>query len=208
MSRALQLLSVGAWIAFGAARAFALPDVTKPVDATKRASVSTADAVQPAATPLKQNGAIGGRVIRMSEIPIRRAVVQDERAPIVLRESRDKNVIAPARRKFPVNRDARVQLAAQLPASIPRLEPAQFRRMLSDYRNGRVPAAAQLNTEISVGEKRVSIGDINRFANPRRALEAQGIPVTSAASEEEGRSDNATVPLSAEKRAPDTPPRN
>ena len=35
-----------------------------------------------------------------------------------------------------------------------------------------------------IHDNMVSIGDINQFANPRHALESQGIPVTRAASKE------------------------
>ncbi|MGH8019239.1 MAG: hypothetical protein ACREIA_13285 [Opitutaceae bacterium] len=165
----------------------ALPDVRTPIDPAKRARVSTSDAVRPSASMFQGDGVIGGRVIRMSEIPLKPAALGDQRANIRVAESREKKLVHTETRKFavrPQDRDRRDR-ASDLPASIPRLSTDQFRKIIAAYEEGRVPASALLQAEIGAGENRVSIGDINRFADPRRALEEQGIPVRQAGAGEE-----------------------
>ncbi len=161
---------------------FALPNANTPIDPTRRARVSTSDAARPSATTFQGDGVIGGRVIRMSEIPLRPAAVGGQRAPVRVEESREKNLIRAETREFavrPKDRDRRDR-ASDLPASIPRLSKDQFQKIIAAYEEGRTPASALLQAEVGAGDNRVTIGDINRYANPRRALEEQGIPVRQA----------------------------
>jgi len=177
--------------------AHALPDVNTPIDPAKRAPVSTSDAVRPSSTALQGDGVIGGRVIRMSSIPLKPAAIGDRRSAIQVAEAREKNVIRNETKQFdvrPRDRDRR-QRAGDLPASIPRLSENQFQKIITAYEEGRVPAREFLQADIGAGDDRVSIGEINRYANPRRALEAQGIPVRQAASAEEAPAGSTPVPL-------------
>lgn len=194
------LLAVLVGLCLAALPAQALPDPNKPIDPTKRAPVSTANAVKPAAMPKRGNGVVPGRVIRMSEIPIRRARVSDQQ-PVAVREAREKKVVAPQRREFQVRRGQRTQRASDLPASIPRLPPEHFQTMLAAYETGRIPADAWQTIEVTPAGQRVSIGEINRFAGPRATLEAQGIPVTPAATQPASAETSTPVPVPAEKNA-------
>lgn len=194
-------LIIGGWLA-GMPAARALPDPNAPIDPAKRASVSTSNAVRPSATPIQGDGVIGGQTIRVSQIPLQPAAIGGERAAIQVTETRGKVVIEKETRRPAVrssDRDPRHR-ASERPASIPRISGDRFQKILREYERGRVPAAALLQAEIGTGEQRVSIGDINRYANPRRALEAQGIPVTPAAGSEPPAADSAPVPIPAEKR--------
>jgi hypothetical protein len=181
----------------------ALPKVGQPIDPEKRAPISTSDAVRPGAAVLQGDGVIGGGMLRTSQIPLRPAAVSGERAPVQVTEARDKRMIRPDVQPVDVRareRDRR-RAASDLPASIPRLSDGQFRGIVTAYQQGRTPAREMLVAEVGAGNREVSIGDINRYANPARALEAQGIPVrragASAASEE---SPADVVPIARDKR--------
>lgn len=184
------------------APAYALPDPNAPIDPTKRADVSTADAVRPGDQKAPQSRTIPGRVVRMSEIPIRRAAVEEQRAPVQVRETRDKKIIQPERRDFSVRKNDRVRRAENLPAALPRIDRKRFNRLLAEYQQGRVPADEMLHADIALGTRRASLDDINRFAGPRATLEAQGIPVVPAASGETPARHSAPVPLPQTPAAP------
>jgi hypothetical protein len=135
----------------------------------------------------------------MSEVPLRRATVDGNRATVEVKETRKKeNVARPAARKKDVRTFATTR-ASDRPASIPRIDPERFRRMLREYEEGRVPAAGMLATEIKVGDENVDLSEINRYANPRAALEAQGIPVTPAGADAPAPSESTPVPIPTEK---------
>jgi hypothetical protein len=178
----------------------ALPNPDQPIDPSKRAPISTADAVRPAATPTNGNGVVNGRVIRMAEVPIQRAHVDGDRAPVEVRETRAKEQVTRPTAKRITGRTVEVQRASDRPAAIPRIDRERFHRLLREYENDRMPAAAMIAGELQVGDQRVSLADINRFANPRAPLEAQGIPVVPAGSSEAPpASAEATVPVSREQ---------
>ena len=194
------ILAVGiGWLSLAAQPLCALPDPNDPVDPTKRAPISTRDAVRPAATPVKGNGVVGGRVIRMNEIPVRRSTVQGDRAAVEVRETRKKNrVIKPAARPTRTRQFA-IRSAAERPAAIPRIDSERFRRILRDYEDNRVPTATLISNDTQRRDRPVSLADINRFANPRETLQAQGIPVTPAASGAAQESNTSTIPISRER---------
>jgi hypothetical protein len=184
-------LAVAGWLATPAARAA----LEEKIDPTKRAPVSTSGAVQPAARPMKSSAFTNARIIRMNDIPLQPAAVQDRRANVVVTEGRSKTIISPARREVTVvQSDAPRHHASERPASIPRLDRERFERMLDDYSEGRIPANTLLNTAITQDGARVSLGDINRFASPRAALEAQGIPVIQAGGGEPAGDGGAATP--------------
>lgn len=174
----------------------ALPDKDDPIDPTKRAPVSTAEAVKPAAKPDASGGVVRGRIIRMSEIPIRRSTLGDQRSSVQVKETRSKDrVIRPSARELAV-RKFDSHHASDRPAMIPRISAERFQRMLREYEENRVPATSWMGAEIELGDQRVGLAEINRFASPRAALEAQGIPVTTAGSGEATPSAAPTVPIS------------
>lgn len=180
---------------------FALPDVRTPIDPEKRARFSTRDAVRPSAMTPQGNGVVGGRIITPPEVAVGEAAIDGERAAIQVRETRDKTMIATDARPYPVrsDRDLRRSSASDLPASIPRLRPERFQRILTAYEKGRTPATEMLRAGIDTDEASVDIGEINRFANPRRVLEEQGIPVREAGSGEPPPAGATPVPVSKEK---------
>lgn len=195
--------SAGFLVLIGAAATSvrALPNPDEPIDPTRRAPISTADAVRPTSTALRGDGVIGARVIRMSEIPVRRAVVGNRRAPIVVRAEPADRVLRPSAETITAREFASTRADEQR-APIPRLDPEQFRRLLREYENNRTPAAGMLAGEIEVGRQRVDLAEINRFANPRATLEAQGIPVIPAGSGVAPEAGSAPVPISQEEAAP------
>jgi len=167
------------------------------LDPTKRASISTTTAVEPQANPIFQSDVSSPRVVRMSKIPIRQATVSRDRAAIEVRDDREKRIIT-GEIKRPDLRTVDGNRAGDRPAIIPALDQKRFREMIAAYENGRTPANEMLSSTITVGGKELDLGEINRFASPRRALEAQGIPVIPAASAQEVESDSETIPYSAE----------
>jgi hypothetical protein len=183
----------------------ALPKPDEPVDPTKRAPISTSAAVKPAATRVKGDGVVNGRVIRMNEIPVRRSASTDKRVAVDVRETRKKDrVIKPSARAIAA-RKIDVQRAADRPAAIPRIDAQRFQRMLREYERDRVPAAEMVSGEVQVGGDTVDLGEINRFVNPRATLEAQGIPVIPAGSAPSAESTSEPVPVSQEKNGGDAP---
>lgn len=183
----------------GSLPAWALPKKEDAIDPTKRAPVSTANAVRPAATPVNGNGVVGGRVIPMSEISIRRSSVDGARAAVDVRETREKDRVIKPTAKTNAARTVTITRAADRPAAIPRITAERFQHLLREYEDNRVPATAMIAGEIQVGDQRVSLADINKFSNPRATLEAQGIPVTTAGSGETSASTSPTVPVPQEK---------
>jgi hypothetical protein len=182
----------------------ALPKEGEQIDPTKRAPVSTANAVQPAATPVRGDGVVGGRVIRMNEIPVRRATSDQQRAAVTVREERKKDrVIRPSARANTARR-VDVRRASDRPAAIPRINADRFQRMLREYEENRVPAAEMLHGDVRV-EGDVDLAEINRFVNPRATLEAQGIPVTPAGSGENAAPAATPVPVPQEKNGDAAP---
>ncbi len=181
----------------------ALPKPDEPIDPTKRAPISTANAVQPSATRIEGNGVVGGRIIRMSEIPIQHAAIEDQRAAVDVRETRKKDKVIKPSAKEITARSVEIRRASDRPAAIPRIDAEQFRHMLRAYEDNRVPAAELASGDIKVGKKRVTLADINRFADPRATLEAQGIPVTVAGSQDKAERNSAPVPISQEKNGGD-----
>lgn len=184
-----------------AVSAVALPRVDaalgKKLDPTKRASISTSSAVQPEANPALQSEISSPRVVRMSKVPIRPAAVSGDRAPIEVRDDREKRIITGDVKRPDVRSVDRIR-AGDRPAIVPALDRKKFREMIAAYESGGKPADEMLSATITVGGQELDLGEINRFANPRRALEAQGIPVIPAASGEEVASEAETVPYSAE----------
>jgi len=176
----------------------------KKLDPTKRASISTTSAVQPKANPVIQTEVTSPRVVRMATIPIRPATVSGERAAIEVRDDREKRMIT-AEIQRPAVRNVDRTRAGDRPAIIPALDRKRFREMIAAYEKGRTPANQMLNSTITLGGKEIDIGEINRFANPRRALEAQGIPVIPAASEQEAEPESAVVLYSAEATTDTSP---
>jgi hypothetical protein len=135
----------------------------------------------------------------MSEIPLHRATVDGARAAVEVRETRKKdNVMKPSARANTARKFDTQHVSAR-PAVIPRLDRERFQRMLREYEKNRVPASEMLNGDVVVGNETVDLADINRFVNPRAALEAQGIPVHAAGSTESPAPGSVTVPLSQEK---------
>ena len=198
--RSSLVLLVATGLLVGGTSAQALPKKDDPIDPAKRAPISTADAIRPAATPVKGDGVIGGRVVRMSEIPVNRATVGDERAAIAVRETRGKQNVRKPEARAIAARTYHTTRAGDRPATLPRIDADRFRKMLHEYEKGRTPAAELVSGDIQIGRDRVSLADINRFASPRAALEAQGIPVTQAASSDAPAStDSAPVPVAQEK---------
>lgn len=177
----------------------ALPNPDEPIDATKRAPISTNAAVRPAAKPVNGNGVIGGRVIRMTEVPVRRSAIADDRAAVDVRETRKKDRVTKPSARAITARKIDVSRASDRPVAIPRIDAQRFQRMLREYEEDRVPAAEMLHGEVAVGNVTVDLGEINRFANPRAALEAQGIPVRSAGSGETSEATSTPVPVSQEQ---------
>lgn len=175
------VVSVAACLALLAGVVPALGALEERIDPGKRARVTTSGAVQPAARPMGSSAFSQPRVIRLNEIPLRGAGVQDQRARVEVKETRAKTTLNPPRHEVTVvQREASRRQAGQMPASIPRLDRERFERMLQGYREGLARADSLLNPAITKDGRIVSLGDINRFANPRAALEAQGIPVRRA----------------------------
>ncbi|WP_442889311.1 hypothetical protein [Congregicoccus parvus] len=198
-----RMLFAVALLATSPTAAFALPKANQPIDPEKRAPISTRDAVRPGAAILQGDGVIGGGMLRTSQIPLRPAAVSGERAAVEVTEARDKRMIRPEVQPVDVRareRDRR-RAASDLPASIPRLSDSQFRGIVTAYQQGRMPARDMLVAEVGAGNREVSIGDINRYANPARALEAQGIPVRRAGASAASEAAPAdVVPIARDKR--------
>lgn len=192
-------MTVATCLLAGALPAGALPKKEDAIDPTKRAPVSTANAVRPAATPINGNGVVGGRAIPMSEISVRRSSVDGARAPVDVRETRQKDRVIKPSAKANTARSVTITRAVDRPAAIPRINAERFQHLLREYEDNRVPATEMIAGEIRVGDQRVSLADINKFSNPRATLEAQGIPVTTAGSGASAASSSSTVPISREK---------
>lgn len=184
-----------------ARRAEALQHPDDPIDPSKRAPISTSDAVRPAANTPTGTGVVGdGRLpIARADVPV--SAIATPRAPVVVSESRDKTVRKPAVRKTSATRKPDSKRAADLPASIPRIDRREFQKTLTEYRTGAKSASDMTHQRVRVGEKTVDLGEINRFASPRATLERQGIPVTTAGSQAGDEPASAPVPVS-EKDSP------
>lgn len=157
--------------------------VAQEIDPTKKSDYSTSDAMKPGSTKLKKARINTSQTVPMVEFSMKKTTLRGSGAPITVEEAMKKQVITPDTRLHEVLKfDS--DLAADLPSTLPRIRRDDFQKMIREYERGNVPSNPFENAEVVIGGNLVSIGDINRFANPRSALEAQGIPVTKAASEE------------------------
>ncbi len=195
------LLVVAIVINTAAVLVHALPHPDDPVDPSKRAPISTKDAVRPAATTPAGSGIVGDGKIPEKHASIQVASTDKSRAPIVVSETKKKSVTKPAERGVKVRRDFNSRHVSRLPSSIPRLDRERFGKTLAEYRQGKVPPSNLANLKVRVGKETVDMAEINRYANPRAALEAQGIPVTSAASGTAPEGTPAVVPVTQEHTA-------
>jgi hypothetical protein len=182
IGRILGMIGTGGLFLAAVPLALALPDPNAPIDPAKRASVSTADAVRPSAKANPESPFANARIIRMNEIPLQTAPAQKKRAPVEVRETRGKKKVATEQRTPGVQMDLPRSRAMDQLAAVPRFDERQFRKVLREYEEGRIPADTMLSALVQPGADQVDIGEINRFANPRRTLEAQGIPVIEAGS--------------------------
>lgn len=186
--------------AAGPVRALHHPD--DPIDPSKRAPVSTGDAVRPAATVPTGTGVVGDGRIPIARAPVPTATVSTPKAPVVVTEAREKSVRKHGVRKTSAAPARDVKRASELPASIPRLDRRSFQKSLAEYRTGAKSARDMTHQRLRVGEKTADLAEINRFANPRATLERQGIPVVSAGSQAEPPPDSAPVPSAGAAPAP------
>lgn len=180
------LVVMAALLAGTLAPAWALPRADEPIDASKRAPISTRDAVRPAASPPRGSGVVGDGRIPATQAPVPRTAVSVPRASISVSEQRAKAVRKPRlKQPEPAVRLAQARSAAARPAAVPRLEPNRYRKILTQYRDGSRSAAEFAEASVSVGTKRADLATINRYADPRATLERQGIPVVTAGSASE-----------------------
>ncbi|RME68262.1 MAG: hypothetical protein D6781_11365, partial [Verrucomicrobia bacterium] len=146
----LPLLCLGL-LASAAAPVRALPDPTQPIDPTRRAEISTKDAVRPGGGTVKGDGVVPLRVIRMSELPVRKVELPAHGRTPTVAEARPKVVIQKKNVRSPAaetRRRGEVKAARDMPASIPRLRRERFQKMITEYRRGRIPADAFLHDSI------------------------------------------------------------
>lgn len=184
-----------------AGRVCGLQHPDDPIDPSKRAPVSTGDAVRPAATVPTGSGVVGDGRLPISRATVPASTVSTPRAPIVVTESHDKSVRKPGVRKPSASRKGDSKRAGDLPATIPRLDRQEFHKTLSEYRTGAKPASDMRHERLRVGEETVDLGEINRFASPRATLERQGIPVVTAGSQQDSEPAAAPVPVPAKDTA-------
>ncbi len=131
-----------------------------------------------------------------------RGAVQPGSARVInVAETRPKRVQKGTVRATPAAREFSSRPAADLPQVVPRLEAGRYQKILTRYRAGHTRAADLRRAPVHRGEARVDLAEINRFANPRAALERQGIPVVSAGDSPAGESAQPTVPLSGDDAA-------
>jgi len=193
---------VAAMVIAAAAPVCALPKKEDAIDPSRRAPVSTAGAVRPAATTPTGTGIVGDGRLPVARANIPASPVATPSAPIVVTETRPKTVKKPGVRKQATPRVFDSKRAADQPASIPRLDSERFRKTLTQYREGTKSAADLAHQRVRVGEQTVDLAEINRFANPRATLESQGIPVVSAGSADAAEASSVTVPISGKDAAP------
>lgn len=170
----------------GLVRASALPHPDDPIDPAKRAPITTNGAVQPSANTPRGDGVVPGGRLPAARAAVSGVPIAVGAAPIAVRESRPKVVNRPAVRSQPGPRSYLVKSPSGLPASIPRLDPQRYRKILAQYREGQQAAAAFTHRHVRRDRKAADMAAINRYAGPRATLEQQGIPVTSAGSAAEG----------------------
>lgn len=169
------------WVALAVQPVFAA--VAKEVDPTKKSDYSTSDAMKPGSTKFKKSTINTSQTLSTAEFSMKKVNLRGSGATITVEEAMKKQIITPEMRLHEVLKfDS--DLAAELPSTLPRIRRDDFQKMIREYERGNVPSNPFENAEVVIGGNLVSIGDINRFANPRRALESQGIPVTKAASDE------------------------
>ncbi len=183
-ARARPVAALVAALALGAAAANALPDVNTPIDPTRRASVSTSDAVRPSASPFRGDGVIPQGRVAAETVTVRRVVLEGDGRRIDPTAKAQPVILRPEAGERRVRSGDRVRAADSLPAAIPRLDRDQYRRRIAAYARGATPAAELVRSDIALGATRVDMEDINRHAGPRNALERQGIPVARPGSEE------------------------
>jgi hypothetical protein len=176
------------WLVFVCLAAQGAPFVAnaaqEKVDPNRKSDYSTSGAMKPSEMKFKKAPINTSQSVKTPEVPIKRASLSGDGEKITVEEARQKQMITPQTRTMKVMKfDSKT--AASLPASIPRIRREDFQKLVREYEQGRVPSNPFMNAQVVVGGEMVSIGDINRFANPRSALEAQGIPVVRAAAEEE-----------------------
>jgi hypothetical protein len=153
------------------------------IDPTKKSDYSTSGAMKPGSTKLKKSRINTSQTVTTAEFSMKKTNLRGSGATITVEEAMKKQIITPDTRRHEVLKfDS--DLAAELPSTLPRIRRDDFQKMIREYERGNVPSNPFENAQVVIGGNLVSIGDINRFANPRRALESQGIPVTRAASDE------------------------
>jgi hypothetical protein len=157
---------------------------TADVDPTKKSDFSTSKAMKPSEMKFKKAPINTDRTVSVKDFQMKQANLRGDGAPINVEEARKKQMITPQTRMFEVMKFDSNQVA-DLPSTLPRIRRDDFQKMMREYERGNVPTNPFENAQVVIGGNLVSIGDINQFANPRHALEAQGIPVTKAASGEE-----------------------
>jgi hypothetical protein len=154
------------------------------VDLKKKSSYSTSGAMRPTEMKFKKAPINTSKSVKTPDVPIKRARLSGDGKKISVEEARKKQIITPQTRSMEVMTfDSKT--AVSLPASIPRIRREDFQKLVREYEQGRVPSNPFENAQVMIGGEMVGIGDINRYANPRSALEAQGIPVTRAATDED-----------------------
>lgn len=176
------LAAIVMWIVAAVTSAVSVA-ATADVDPRKKSDHSTSEAMKPSEMKFKKAPISTDRTVSVKDFPMKQVNLRGDRAPINVEEARKKQVIAPQTRMFEVMKFDSDKVA-DLPSTLPRIRRDDFQKMIREYERGNVPTNPFENADVVIGGHRVSIGDINKFANPRHALEAQGIPVIEAASEE------------------------
>jgi hypothetical protein len=180
IDRMLRALAVGGVLLAAATHGHALPDPDTPIDPAKRAPVSTANALRPAAKPSPASPFAHPRIVRANRIRPKPSPVQKKRTSVAVRETRLKKTVTPERRNTGEPLDPPHTAADRMPAAVPRLDPHRFRRIVRDYEEGRIPAESMLAALAQPSTDPAGFGEVNRFVDPRSTLEAQGIPVVPA----------------------------
>jgi len=198
------VLAVAVVLAAARPACAALDKRNDPIDPTKRAPISTSDAVRPAATMPAGNGVVGDGRVPTPRASVPASSVSTPQASIVVSETREKQVRKPGVRKASASpvRTKDMRKASDLPASIPRLDRRGYEKTLTEYREGARRASDMTHHRVQVGDQTVDLSEINRFASPRATLEQQGIPVVPAGEQAPAGSGAAPVPIPASDAAP------
>ena len=124
----------------------------------------------------------GGQVIHASETLNRKmldskmARANREQAPIAMSEANRKEIKVYGTKEIPMV-ETRVLTKPGEEVVVTRMSEAEFQAIVKKYQQGMKEPVETLKSGIEVGEDGVSIDEINKYSDPSRGLEKQGIPV-------------------------------